>query len=235
MITTAKILNYDGTTLLVEPLDPIWRELLKKHIGVVEIRLNDGRTISNEQRRKIFALCAAIAVWSGHIEDRWDFEYVRKSLTADFCWKSGYGFFSLSDVDMATAREFISYLISFCFEYGVPTKDSTLCLCDDTERYLYMCLEHRKCVICNAHAETHHVDRVGMGRDREKIVHIGLLAIALCREHHDEAHNREKELFSKNHIYGIKLDKYLCDRLNLNTVERTNTNGEHRRDRDDKG
>lgn len=85
---------------------------------------------------------------------------------------------------------------------------------------MYMCLEHRKCAICNKPAEVHHVDRIGIGRDREKVVHVGLRAIALCREHHNEAHIREKELFEENYIYGIKLDEYLCRCLSLNTKER---------------
>ena len=61
----------------------------------------------------------------------------------------------------------------------------------------------------------HHVDRIGMGRDRKTIVHVGMRAIALCREHHIMAHNNEATLFEKYHIYGIKLDEYLCKKLKL--------------------
>lgn len=86
---------------------------------------------------------------------------------------------------------------------------------DDIYRYLYLCLAHRKCAICNDHADVHHVDRIGMGRDRERIVHEGLLAVALCRKHHNAAHLGESELFEKYHIHGIALDKYLCQRLSL--------------------
>ena len=118
--------------------------------------------------------------------------------------------------DMTTAREFITYLIQFCFHWGVPTKDSLLTQTDDIGKYLYLCLENRRCAICNQPAEVHHVDRVGMGRDREAIVHVGLNAIALCRRHHEEAHRREKALFADYHIYGIKLDRHLCKVLSLN-------------------
>lgn len=108
------------------------------------------------------------------------------------------------------------YLIQFCFHWGVPTKDSLLTQTDDIGKYLYLCLENRRCAICNQPAEVHHVDRVGMGRDREAIVHVGLNAIALCRRHHEEAHRREKALFADYHIYGIKLDRHLCKVLSLN-------------------
>lgn len=216
MITTAKILRYDGDQLIVAPNEKIGIEILQKQIDTVEIRLNDGRSISSEQRRKIFALVRDIALWSGH-----EPEEIRSFLTWDFCCKNECEYFSLSDVDMTTARQFLNYLIDFAFTHNVPTKDTLLYQTDDIGKYLYYCLEHRKCAICNKRAEVHHVNRIGMGRDREKIVHIGLLAIALCREHHDMAHLDEKALFEKYFIYGIKLDKYLCDILNLNTKERS--------------
>lgn len=215
MITTAKILRVIENQLVLAPNENISREILRKNIDSIELRLNDGRTISNEQRKKTFAIIRDIALWSGH-----EPEYLRSFLTWDFCRESNCDFFSLSDVDMTTAKDFITYLIDFCFAWDVPTKDTLLNQTDDIGRYLYMCLEHRKCAICNKRAEVHHVDRVGMGRDREKIVHIGLKAIALCTEHHEEAHIREKELFEEFFVYGIKLDEYLCRCLNLNTKER---------------
>lgn len=215
MTVTAKILSYNGKVLTLAPDEDILRELKQKDIETVEIRLNDGRTISAEQRRKIFAIIRDISLWSGHAP-----EYLRPLLTWDFLCQYGGECFSLSDVDMTTAKDFITYLINFCFYHNVPTKDTLLNQTDDIGRYLYMCLEHRKCAICNAHAEVHHVDRIGMGRDREKIVHVGLNAIALCRKHHDMAHMDEKSLFEQYFVYGIKLDKYLCERLGLRTETR---------------
>lgn len=210
MLTTARIRGYDGRYLLVEPIVSIDRELLQKQVDTVELRLDDGRTLSAEQRRKIFAIIRDISLWSGHSP-----EYLRQYLTWDFISLTGRDWFSLSDVDRTTAREYISYLINFCFHHDVPSKDTLLHQTDDIGRYLYLCLEHCKCAVCNRRAEVHHVDRIGMGRDREQIVHEGLLAIALCREHHEEAHRREKEFFEDNHIYGIRLDAYLCRCLNL--------------------
>lgn len=216
MITTAKVLRLDDKRILLEPDESINREIIQKKITTVELRLDDGRTISAVQRKKIFALIRDIALWSGH-----EPEEIRSFLTWDFVSKSeDLQYFSLSDVDMTTARLFIDYLIEFCFIHSVPTKDTLLNQTDDISKYLYLCLKYRRCAICNAPAEVHHVDRVGMGRDREKIVHIGLLAIALCRIHHNDAHQDEKRLFEENFVYGIKLDRYLCERLSLNTKPR---------------
>lgn len=210
MTCSARIVNYDGSELTVIPMSPINRELMKKQVEDIEIRLIDGRSITNEQRRKIFAICTDIGKETGHST-----EEVRKTLRNDFCDLYDIDRFSLSTVDMTTAREFISFLIDFCMNWDIPTKDVLLHYCDDIEQYLYMCLANRKCAICNAHAEVHHVDRVGMGFDREQIVHEGLRAIALCRRHHAIAHLREKALFEKNHVFGIPLDKNLCEILNL--------------------
>lgn len=215
MITTAKLIRMDGRVLVLETDQPVNREIIRHKVGTVELRLDDGRTISAEQRRKVFAIIRDISLWSGHPP-----EYLRQYLTWDYVSRKDIEPFSLSDVDMTTAREFIDYLIGFCFEYNVPTKDTLLHQADDIGRYLYMCLEHRKCAICNRYADVHHVNRIGMGRDREQVVHVGLKAIALCREHHDMAHENEKGLFAEYHVFGIRLDEYLCQCLDLNTKKR---------------
>ena len=211
MITSAKITEYDGEKLVVIPSESLEREILRKRIRECEITLWDGRRISPEQRRKTYAIIRDISEWSGH-----EPEYLKHFFKFNFCSIDGREDFSLSDVDMTTAKEFITYLIEFCFYNNVPTMDSMLDRTDEIGKYLYLCLEYRKCAICNKHADVHHVDRIGMGGNREEIVHVGLEAIALCREHHQMAHTDEKSLFESNHIYGIKLDEYLCKKLNLN-------------------
>lgn len=211
MVVTARIEKLEDGKLVLKPDTDISRFVEQKRPRRVEVRLDDGRTISVDQRRKIFAIIRDISLWSGH-----EPEELRQYLEWDFCSRAMREWFSLSDCDMTTAREFITYLISFCFHWGVPTKDSLLTQTDDIGKYLYLCLENRRCAICNRPAEVHHVDRIGMGMDREKIVHVGLNAIALCRAHHEEAHRRENALFADYHIYGIKLDKHLCKVLSLN-------------------
>jgi hypothetical protein len=224
MIAQADYVNYDGTHLVLSPKQPIDRET-RKHIQTVEIYIHDGRQLSPEQRKKIFSLIGEISKHTGDADP----DYIRGVLTWDFCTATGNDPFSLSRrsevcCDMSTAREFLTWLIGFCFDWNVPTKDTMLCYADDTEAFLWKCLWYRKCAICQKPAEVHHVNRVGMGRDREKIVHVGLNAIALCREHHNEADFNEKELFEGNYVFGIKLDERLCERLRLNT-ENKRVNG----------
>lgn len=206
--TTARIIEYDfnSNRLVVQADELIDREIFDKDAGRCELRLDDGRSISAIQHRKIFAIVKDIALWSGH-----EPEYIRSYLTWDFCKEYGSDYFSLSDVDMTTAKDFISYLIEFCFRLVVPTRDTLLNRTDDIGKYLYTCLLYKKCAVCNSEAELHHTDRVGMGFDREKISHIGLKAQALCRKHHTEAHAMGQTAFDeKYHIYGIELDSKLC-------------------------
>ena len=51
MIVTAKILQGEGKKLVVLPDKDISRYLAQKRPSWVEIRLNDGRTISADQRK----------------------------------------------------------------------------------------------------------------------------------------------------------------------------------------
>jgi len=132
VITTGRILSYRNGELVIKPRDDLDRLFQRQNPRTVEIRIDDGRTISAQQRRKIFAIIRDIALWSGH-----EPEYLRSFLIWDFCSKEESEMFSLSDVDMTTARKFIDYLIDFCFSFGVPTKESLLTQTDDIGKYLY--------------------------------------------------------------------------------------------------
>lgn len=210
MLITAKIMDYDGARLMLLPDSPITQELIRKQAQRVEIRIVDGREITADQRKKIYAIMRDVSIWSGHFP-----EEVKESLKFDFRMSEGVKPFSLSDVEEDTASRFIDYLIKFCLRWDVPTKVPLIEYCEDVDHYLWHCLYYRKCAICGQDAEVHHVDRIGMGRDREQIVHEGLRAVALCRMHHNRAHSNQTRLFDQYHIYGIPLDKRLCERLNL--------------------
>lgn len=212
MTVTAKVLGYDGKNLIVMPDKPIESELIYKNIGLVEVRLDDGRTILAEQRKKAYATIRDIADYSGHSP-----EFLKEWFKYEYMIRTGNEYFSLSDCSVTTAREYISILIDFCLHYGVPINEPLIERTDDINAYLYMCLYYRKCAVCGRKAEIHHItgSKIGMGVDRNKIHNLGRECIALCRIHHNEAHAREREFLEENKIYGIKLDNKLCDKLNL--------------------
>ena len=188
-------------------------DILKKQcIEKCLVVFNDGRTITADQRRKAYATIRDISDYSGHAP-----EFLKEWFKYEYIIKTGGKYFSLSDCSVTVARQYINVLIDFCLHYGVPVYEPMTDRTDDIDAYLYMCLYYRKCAVCGRAADVHHVtgSKIGMGADRDKAHHVGREAIALCRTHHNEAHSREKEFFEENHIYGIKLDETLCERLNL--------------------
>lgn len=177
-----------------------------------EIRVDDGRRISSEQRKKIYALCRDISDYTGH-----DVEDLKENiLKVGFMIKEDRDYFSLSDVDMTTARYFIEYILEFCFEWDVPLNEKTVALAREVNNYLYLCLRYRRCAICGRYADIHHVDAVGYGRNRNKVDHTKLRMIALCREHHQETHTIGWLTFkSKYHVEGILLNKESLKELGI--------------------
>ena len=100
MVVTAKIEKLEDGKLVLKPDTDISRFVEQKRPRRVEVRLDDGRTISADQRRKIFAIIRDISLWSGH-----EPEELRQYLEWDFCSRAMREWFSLSDCDMTTARE----------------------------------------------------------------------------------------------------------------------------------
>lgn len=213
MILTGRIISSTDNEIIINASYPSYL-IDKRHIDIVEIVISDGRNISADQRKKIYATLRDISLFTGH-----DVADLKSIFKADYIAKTGQKWFSLTDVDMTTANNFLQHLIDFCLKWGIPSKKGYLDRSPDIGRYLYMCLATRTCAICGKKAEVHHSgeDRVGMGRNRDEISHLGLKAVALCWEHHEfMIHTMpESEFFEKNHIWAIKLDEYLCKKLGL--------------------
>lgn len=192
----------------------IQREITNTGATHVEIKVVDPRNISKIQRRKAWAILGDISRWSGHPAD-----YLHDILKQEFCLKHLEPYFSLSNVDVTVARKYITYLIDFCLYYDVPLHKPVLDMCDDLEAAVYSCLARRKCLVCGLKADIHHVDAIGMGRDRAKTIHEGMRTQPLCRKHHSECHIIGQNSFDdKYHTISLPLDRYLCTRLGLKTV-----------------
>ena len=130
--------------------------------------------------------------------------------------RTGVPYFSLSNTDMTTAREFLQFLIEFCIEQDIPLAENPIDRAPDISRYIYCCLMFKRCCISGKKAELHHVDAVGMGRDRKEIVHLGYRVLPLSRAYHTEAHTIGQKSFDEKYkVYGIKLDKRLCEIWNV--------------------
>lgn len=194
MIIHGKITGYDGERIQITAPFSDTNLMIKQKMSDCEIRLDDGRTISIDQRRKIYAIFRDISEHTGHTP-----ENVKELMKFDFIAETGADWFSLSDVDMSTARAFLTHLVEFCLTWDIPTKDSLLEAAPDVVRFVYACLIHHKCCISGLPAELHHVDAVGMGRDRTEIIHVGMRVLPLSRKYHREAHEIGREAFLKKY------------------------------------
>lgn len=235
MIIKGYISDCDGKTItVVAPFSDSYL-LEKQQITECEIRLDDRRTISADQRRKIFALIRDITDWVSapggsqrsraeietlrqmqllYLIDYADTEAVRYQLTQHYCQLTGQDLFSLSDVDMSTARDFIDWLVEQCVIHGIPCIDTLLNRCEDIGRYLYACVANRRCAVCGAKADIHEVEKVGAGRNRRTINHSGQLVQPLCRKHHSEVESIGQQSFDRKYCMdAIRLDDSLCEIL----------------------
>lgn len=193
--------------------------LLVRRYDEVQIGLVDGRKITPEQRRKAFALVGEIAEWSGYEKDEAHLT-LKHEFIARHLDQLQRELFSLSNCDVTTAREYINYLIDFCLTFDVPTHVPLVDLCDDLERYVYSCLIHKRCCVCGKKAELHHVDRVGMGNNRNEIQHVGRRCLPLCREHHTEVdHIGDEALCEIYHVSPVLIDARIAKTYRLRTKE----------------
>lgn len=185
----------------------------------VGVEFVDKRRISAKQRRKAYVLISYIAAWWGYTP----LEAMKEMLKLMFVGEAETlrRTFSLSDCDMTTARLFITYLIDFCILHGVDVGEPLYQLSEDIPRYVWACLMNKRCAVCGRKAELHHVDAVGMGRNRKEICHVGMRALPLCREHHTEIHNVGQEDFLRRYfLEPVKIDERIADVYRLRKKSR---------------
>lgn len=208
-----RIVGYDDRrqeVLIRAPYDD-WYTLTKREYGTCLVQMVDGRTLSDKQRRMCYALLREISDYTGQ-DVHMTKEYLKLRFLADDLGETADKIFSLSNAPMSLACAYQRYLVRFILEYDIPCRFALLDYVDDVADYIYSCLVTKKCCVCGAPTDLHHIDRIGMGRDRADVIHEGLEVLPLCREHHGEAHTMSDEaFFERYHLPGgIVMDKTLC-------------------------
>ena len=201
----------DGGVTIRAAVPSIDRAILRRYDKVL-VEFADGRRISPEQRRKAHSLISEIAEWAGYLP-----EEMKRLMKIEFKVKHlktlESEMFSLSDCSVTTCKEFISFLIEFMIENGVPSKIPLYQQCEDIGRYVYACLMHKACAVCGKRADVHHLhgSRVGHGglqwRQKDQA---GAVIIPLCREHHGAAHLDEEGFLAKFHLQGVTMTKEIA-------------------------
>lgn len=215
MRVQGKLINVNNDVVTIQVRADAQTFCIDHDVRDVEVRLDDGRSITVDQRKKIYATIGDISEWSGDVP-----EAVKEYFKFAFCGDGDHENFSLSDVDRETASEFLGYLIDFCIQNGVPCSDPLWDRCEDIERYMYACVMTRTCCVTGRkNAQIHHVDRVGMGRNRETICQVGMRVVPISADLHTMIHysGGEEEFYNKHHITPIALTEKMCAKLK-NTV-----------------
>ena len=212
-IINGRIVGYDELTgeMTIKATYPDWVIAGKRKYSQCRIQLLDGRQISDKQRKTCYKLLREISDSTGNGLDT-----TKRALKQKFVEEVMHGSmdtdFSLSDAPMSLVCEFQRFLARFMLEFDIPSSFSLIEYVDDVADFLYACLTRRRCCICGNESDLHHRDHVGMGRDREEIVHEGMEVLPLCRVHHNEVHQIGEKSFSRKYHLGrgIHMDKYLC-------------------------
>ena len=201
VVTLDKYREVDnGTEIIIRiPDKKIGEFLSQKCIKNAEMRFDDGRSISIEQRKKAYATIRDIADYTGYLP-----EEQKEWLKYLYIQKTGDDYISLSDCSMDQAREFINVILEYAIESGIQLSEQAINRTDDIGKYLYFCIKHKKCAICGQDGEIHHEDAIGMGNDRKTLDDSNHKKICLCRKHHTIAHQMGVERFTKMYkVYGI--------------------------------
>lgn len=215
-----RIVGYDerrGELLIRAPYNDIYT-MCKREFKECLVQPIDGRPLSDKQRRACYALIREIAEYTGQGIDPTK-EYMKIKFLVEDLEQTADKIFSLSNAQMSLVCAFQRFLVRFIVDWDIPCSFPLLNFVDDVTDYVYACLINKKCCICGAPADLHHIERVGMGRNRDEIIHEGMEALPVCRDHHTEAHTMtDEDFFSKYHLPGgIELDKTLCRIYGLKT------------------
>jgi hypothetical protein len=208
-----RIVGYDERRrelLIRAPYDD-WHTMTKREYSQVLVQPIDGRPLSDKQRNLVYKLLHVIDDFTGQGLDTTK-EWMKLKFLAEDLEQTADKIFSLSNAPMSLVCAFQRFLIRFILDWDIPCRFSLLEYADDVADYIYHCLVTKHCCVCGMPTDLHHVDRIGMGRDRTDVIHEGLEVLPLCREHHTEAHTMpDSEFFAKYHIPGgVTMDKTLC-------------------------
>lgn len=180
----------------------------------VMFQIDDGRTISADQRKKIYALINDLCDFTGDVPEYWKakFKFMVQMIF-------GVEEFSLSDCSMTTANRMILTILDFLFEEDIPFKTKTWDSIPNDFPKQMLCIKNKRCVICGKKADIAHYQAVGSGRNRRTINHVGMYINTFCREHHTQQHELGINNFSElYHIKPIKVTEEIARELHLGRI-----------------
>lgn len=218
-----KVVGIQGNKLLVIPDEKVSVYELSKFADgeppTIEFNILDGRPLSSDQRKKIRAIIGDIAEYTGY-------RYEKKSIDNDEAAKemkelymtfTGQEMFSLSNCSMTVAREYLEWLLDFCFDNDIGFNMKTWDMLPKDPALIFRCTKKRLCIFCGNHAEIDHTfGLVGIGRNRKSVNNENSYFLPLCHKHHKERHQLGTMTFlNKHHIQPIKLNRQIRKQLHI--------------------
>lgn len=168
---------------------------------VANIAFENKDMLSDDQRKKIFALINDICEHTGYMN-----EEMYQKMKFYYMAYSGCDTFSIArnKVTKDFASKFIEFIIEWCFQMEIPFMNRDYHLSSNESRTLFIYLKYRSCFVCGKqHSDAAHVQAVGAGRNRKKIDHSKHEFMCLCREHHNEQHTIGIDTFIRKHHLGV--------------------------------
>lgn len=215
-----RIVGYDERTgeLLIRARYDDWVTMTRREFKECLVQPIDSRPLSDKQRRACYALLREISDYTGMGQEQTK-ELMKIKFLAEELQETADRTFSLSNAPMSLVCAFQRFLVRFILDWDIPCNFPLLNFVDDINDFVYSCLVNKKCCVCGARADLHHVDHVGMGRNRNEIIHEGMKALPLCREHHTEVHAIGQDSFKqKYHLNdGIEVDRTIAKIYKLKT------------------
>lgn len=215
----AEIIGRDGNELRIKLFDELTDEEVERYkIGdrlFAVVELFDPDSITNEQRRHIYALLGDFSDYTGYTLE--SVESLFKVKFMHFEMMDELPSFGTNRMTKTMAGKFIEYLIIWYIQNGIPFRKDQIYLPRESSNYIYWATITRHCVICGEkHAQIAHYEAVGMGRDRRRIDHTKHHVLALCDFHHKEQHNIGWPNFMKKYLVKpIKLKAKELRKLNV--------------------
>lgn len=175
----------------------------------------DKRDKTRQQIRFMYVLLKEFANEFYGDDRREVLEDLKNSLYEDFAKQTNRDFYRTKTATVTEMRLFLDWLIKLmATEYGITI---ALELVDKgfLSSWIYANTCARRCCVCgSANADVHHVDRVGMGKNRKNTDHTKKRVISLCRVCHGIEHQTGTLLLEKG-LHGVHLSAYDFERLGI--------------------
>lgn len=216
----AEIIGRDGNELRIKLFDELTDEEVNRYkIGdrlFAVVELFDPDSITNEQRRHIYALLGDFSDYTGYTLESAESLFKVKFMHHEML--DELPSLGTNNMTKTMAGKFIEYIVIWFIQNEIPFRKDQIYLPTESSKYIYWATVTRHCVVCGQQrADLHHATNlVGRGGNRKTHDHWNSTFLALCREHHTTVHAMGLTEFMKKYVVKpIKLNRKELKELGL--------------------